>query len=458
MSLAGPFRPASEHSLLAFSASSRWIPCPGSMAYPENTEEDVDGGFFANKGTASHTLASDVLKGKFSTAHSAIGMKIKAGKDTIDVTEEFADHVQTYVDDVKRRAIGGYLMIEQRVSLEDVEGFDKTNYGTSDAVIAIEAKHHIEGPTPAYGVVEDLKSGQGEKVYCWERAKPDSPFTMTYYPPGINEAEPVEVVPNYQLMMYALASLSTFELLVGPVKFVRIVINQPPLSSLQELDVPIAVLERFALFAATAKDRAEMALGLGVKAIEEYPKQWLKPGDKQCRWCRAMARCPALRMKLQEDMGAEFDVIETKPPIVPADPKKIGKAMAAVPLVLEWAKAVVTKGRELVEAGIKVIGPDGQPYKIVEGDQGDRKWKNPILAENALTGILGPKAYKPSEILTAPAAAKLLDKRATKATWEEVFVPMIVRAPGKPVLALGSDSRPFYSEAAKADEFEEVTE
>lgn len=452
----------SIHSLLAFSASPRWIPCPGSMAYPENTAEGVDGGFFANKGNASHEIASVCLKDKSEAIKAAdwIGKSMKIGNDTIEVDETMADHVQTYVDDVRRRAIGGYLMVEQRVSLADVEGFDETNYGTSDAVIAIEAVQYPLSYTPAYGVVEDLKSGQGEKVYAWEYAKPDSPFTMTIYDVGITEGDiGIEVVPNYQLMMYALASLSTFEILVGRVAFVRIVINQPPLGSIQELDVPINVLERFALFAASAKDRAETALGLGVKAIEEYPKQWLKPGDKQCRWCRAQARCPALQAHLQDEIGAEFDVIdENFKPAVPVDVKRLARAYRVLPLLAEWSKAVAAKVREEVNAGSKVIGADGKPMKFVEGEQGGRKWSDEAKAEALLVGQLGPKAYAPQKILTAPAAGKLLDKRATKELWTDVFAPLIKRAPGSPVLALGSDPRPPFSGVADASEFEEIDE
>lgn len=431
------------------------------MAYPENTAEDVDGGFYANEGTAAHTLASDVLKGKFASAASAIGLKIKAGKDEFEVTEEFAGHVQTYVDDVERRSIGGYLFTEQRVSLKDVEGFDDTNYGTSDAVIAIEEDFPVA--VQAHGVIVDLKFGQGERVYAWTRAEADSPFTMTMYGKvaegqSYDEMGETEVVPNYQLMMYALASLDTLRLLLGDVAGVFIVINQPRLGIMSELWVPIAVLERFALFAAEAKAKAELALGLGVKAVEADLAKWFKAGNKQCRWCKAQARCPALQKHFQDEIGADFDVIDMKPPAAPIDPKRLARAYRVLPLLIEWSKAVIAEMNNQVGAGTKILGPDKQPYKFVEGALGDRKWKDEGLAEVALLGTLGPKAYAPQKILTAPAAAKLIDKAATQKTWADVFEPMIARAPGKPVLALGSDSRPPFSGAADSDEFEEIKE
>lgn len=441
-----------EHSLFAFSASPRWIPCPGSMAYDANTAQGGDGGFYANEGSALHLVASWCLKRK-TVAEDYIGEKITIGKDTIEIDAERAEVAQTYVDDVLMRSLGGYLMVEQRLTLEGVEGFDASNYGTGDAVIGIPARFS----DPAYGVIEDLKGGAGEKVYCWEYAKSDSPFTMTHYV----DDEAVEVVPNYQLMMYALAARKDLELLIDELAFMRIVICQPRLNSIQELDVPVAVLDRFALFAADALKRATYAMGIGVKSVEAafaVGGQLLTPGDKQCRWCRAVAHCPAAAKRVVQEVGAEFDVIPSHPPVVSVHPSMIAKAMVAIPFIKDWCTAVQVKANEMVAAGAELIGPDSKPYKFVEGDLGDRKWKDPAVAEAALLGVLGPEeAYQPKKILTAPAAAKKLDKKKTKQLWIDQFAPLIDRAPGKPVLALGSDQRPAYSTAAESDEFEDVT-
>lgn len=441
----------SEHSVFAFSASPRWIPCGGSMAYPENTA-DSDAGVYADEGTAAHTLAAILLKDKTSmVAEDWIGKVIRGGKREFEVTEEFAMHVQTYVDDVQRRAIGGFLMAEQRVTLEGVEGFDESNYGTSDAIIAI--KHGPGVGDISYGEVIDLKFGMGEKVYAWERAAKDAPFTMTRY----NENDEADiVVPNYQLMMYALACLADIRLLIDDPMFVRIVINQPRLSSISELEVPIAVLERFALFAADALRVATNAMGFNPN--DPKLENWLNPGEKQCRWCRALARCPAAAKKVQKEISADFDVIGAEPPVVPVNTPQIARAMLAAPFVSDWCRAVMARANELVAAGTDIIGPDNKPYKFVEGKLGDRKWADEKKAEDALTGVLGDKAYQPQKILTASGASKILDKKKTKATWDDVFVPLIKRAPGKPMLVMGSDPRPAFSPASSSDEFETTEE
>jgi Protein of unknown function (DUF2800) len=438
----------SEHAIEAFSASPRWIPCPGSMAYPENIEQGQDGGVYADEGTAAHTLAAILLKSKTGMkAGDWVGKKIKGGLREFEITEEFAGHVQTYVEDVQRRAIGGFLMVEQRVTLEGVEGFDESNYGTSDAIIGMPAR--VES---AYGVIEDLKFGQGEKVYAWTRAAYNAPFKFTIH---TEDGENIEIEPNYQLMLYALACLADIRLLIDDPKFMLLVISQPRLGHISELRVPIAVLERFGLFAADALKRARTARKIGVEAVEHPANAvpWLNPGEKQCRWCRAFGRCPAAAKKVQQDVAADFETIQETPG-VPVKPKALAKALQAVPFVMDWCHAVTAQAHKSVAEGVEIIGVDGKPYKFVEGKQGDRKWADEAAAEALLLGQLGPDAYAPQKILTASAASKLLDKKATKAVWNDVFVPLIQRAPGKPKLVMGSDPRPSYSPAAGADEFD----
>jgi hypothetical protein len=144
-------------------------------------------------------------------------------------------------------------------------------------------------------------------------------------------------------------------------------------------------------------------------------------------------------------------------PIPPRDTVKLATAYSAVPLIEDWCRAVSAEVHKLVNDGVSVIGPDNQAYKFVEGREGSRAWSDPAQAEAALLGQLGPeKAYAPQKVITAPQAAKLLDKKATKALWADIFESLITKAPGKPVLALGSDPRPPFSGAASADEFEEL--
>jgi len=149
-------------------------------------------------------------------------------------------------------------------------------------------------------------------------------------------------------------------------------------------------------------------------------------------------------------------VIGEQPPVSPVNAPQVARAMLAVPFVSDWCRAVMARANEMVAAGTELIGPDNQPYKFVEGKQGDRKWADEKAAEDALTGVLGDKAYQPQKILTASGASKILDKKKTAETWKDIFVPLIKRAPGKPMLVMGSDPRPAYIPASNSDEFEEI--
>lgn len=143
-------------------------------------------------------------------------------------------------------------------------------------------------------------------------------------------------------------------------------------------------------------------------------------------------------------------------PVVPESTEHLSRAYKKVAMVEAWVKAVKSGVWNGVAAGKEIIGPDGQPLKFVQGPQGNRKWEDELAAEAALTGQLADKAYQPSKLITAPAAAKLLDKKATKQIWKDVFEPLIHRPKGGPVLALGSDKRPvFGGTTAESSEFDE---
>jgi hypothetical protein len=206
---------------------------------------------------------------------------------------------------------------------------------------------------------------------------------------------------------------------------------------------------------AALRAQVEAAIELGMAALVMGPGNAtsLSPGDHQCRWCRAKAKCPALAQFVADEVRADFDSTEVPPP----DTAKLAQHFAAVPLIEQWCAAVTAEVTNLVASGALVPGSDGKPLKFVEGKAGSRKWTDEKAAEAALIGQLGPKAYTEPKIITAPAAAKLLDKKATKKVWADVFEPLIRRESGKPVLALGSDTRAPIAVSAK-DDFDNVAE
>jgi hypothetical protein len=418
------------------------------MAFPENLA-DGDSSTYADEGTAAHELAAECLKLK-TNAEQHIGRVFKINGRDYEVTEEFANYVQVYLDDVRNRAAGGHLLVEQRVDLSDWLGPDQG--GTSDAVIAMPIAYNV--------TIDDLKFGRGERVYAWIAATKKSRFTVCINNPKDPEEEGIEVEPNFQLMLYGLGSLPLVDLLMDRIDTITLVISQPRVDSISELTIKAADMQRFAAFVKGAIDDCNQAMILEPNSADHM--FYLTPGDKQCRWCRAKTRCNKLAQHIQEEVGMDFEAVaddgQPHRPLVPThDLPLLGRAKLAIPLIQVWCQAVNAEVDRLVGEGEKINGPDGKPYKFVEGKAGNRAWTNEKDAEGLLTGHLpADKAYAPKKIITPSAAAKLLDKKATKETWKE-FEKIIRRPPGKPVLALGSDSRAPYTKTAAADEFEEVS-
>jgi Protein of unknown function (DUF2800) len=433
-----PIREAVAHALFSPSASPRWIPCPGSMAFKENQEQG-ESSTYADAGTAMHTLSAWALQAKDQCANWPMdGIVVNGTK--YPVTEEVAEFAQVYVDDVRNRAVGGSFLVEQRVDLSEWIGAEQ--FGTSDAIIVLPKKRNV--------TIEDLKGGSGVKVYAWMFADADSKFTVNIRDEFGNW---MSVEPNFQLMLYALGSIPLAQMLMDDIETVTIVICQPPLDHIHELTISLDYLMRFGEFVSNAVGEARKAMELapGSPDLAFY----LNPGDKQCRWCRAKAGCPKLTAFVADQVRMDFEDIPEAPPLVNGL-EALSKAMMAVPLIQQWCGAVSAEVWRRVLAGDKIMGPDGQPYKFVQDKDGNRKWADEAAAEEVLVGQLGEKAYAPKKIITAPAAGKILDKKKTAALWNDVFVPLIKRAPGKPTLALGSDPRPVFTGTADASEFDEA--
>lgn len=411
----------STHSLFAPSASARWINCPGSMAFPENHVGSSS--TFADDGTASHEWSADCLRNG-GDAEKFISAVIGLNGKTYTMDDERAGYVQVYLDDVRRRAIGGHLLVEQRVDLSDLLG--EGQGGTADAAIYLPRQKTV--------IIEDLKYGMGEKVFA------------SYPLPGTDKRE-----INYQLGLYGWGLVRDFGLL-GEVEKLVVVICQPRLNHIDEFEISIEDLEAFAEKAKFATVHAGKAMTLAPNSAEL--EGYLLAGEKQCRWCRAVT-CVAREKRIAAEVRADFETIAIETPRVPIDDNRLQRAYSVLPFIEDWIKAVRAEVLNKVMAG-EFLGEDGKPMKFVEGKPGKRVWLDEAAAGAALISRLGDKAYEPQKLITAPAAGKLLDKKATKKVWEDEFVPLIKKAPGKPVLALGSDPRPAFIAAAGANEFDEL--
>ena len=411
----------SGHALFSPSAAHRWIACPGSFAYPGNTE-DSESSVYADDGTASHEFAAAVLKSG-NGVEFFLGTSCVVNGKTYTLDEERADFIGVYIDACRQLGFGKLHFVEHWVDTSEWLG--EGQGGTVDFGVI----------DPDVITVADLKYGMGEKVEAF--------YTL---PDGT-------VVPNEQLGIYAAGLLRDAQLLGYTPTHARLMVVQPRLGHISEYIFD--VIDILALM-----QRAKAAAATAIQALVSQPaaaQQWMSPGEKACRWCKAKSECPALQKWASDAVRADFDEVTEPKDFAPVS--DLSAAMRAVPLVRLWCDAVEASAIEHVQAGESVIGSDGQPMKFVEGKLGKRRWAvDPGQVEAALVGQLGDKAYEPRRIITAPAAGKLLDRKKTKNLWTDIFAPMITRSPGRPMLALGSDPRPVFTGSADVAEFEETDE
>lgn len=405
------------HSFYGPSKANMWMSCPGAMAFPQNQVESRQSDF-ADEGTAAHHFASLCLTSG-EDAQYFIGISYRVnGKDWL-CDEDMAAGIQVYVDDVRRRVGAGMLFVEQRVDLQQWLGPDQ--FGTADAIIVDTAQRRI--------IVEDLKFGRGEKV---------------------------EAAENKQLQLYGLGSLAFAELFaeVEDDWEVILVISQPRIS--QEPSSWPTTVGKLREFGERAGDAVRAAQDAILRfAGKEPDTNWLSPTDKGCRWCAAKAVCPALTAKIHDETRLEFDPITGPEITLPDSDSRLAEAYAVLPMIQNWCRAVESMVYARVTEGAQIYGSDGRPLKLVEGRQGARQWIDSKEAETVLKGVLPDDKVYEQKVITASVAAKLLDRKATKDIWNEYFMPLIRRAPGKPVLALGTDERPAFTGDVTA-EFTEI--
>lgn len=407
------------HALLSPSGASRWMACPGSIAMEAGQPNDSSE--FAREGTAAHTLAALCLT-EHNGAHAYVGRIITVEGQDFEVTPDMADFVQTYVDVVHQYATGHDLLVEQRVPIGHITG-ETGAEGTSDAIIVTGDGSEL--------IVIDLKYGRGVAVSA--------------------EA-------NEQGQLYALGALELVTLLGYEPVHVRVVIHQPRIQAApSEWDCTVEELQRFA---EQVKERASHALNVLRNESPDTYHFHLRPGDKQCRFCKARAICPKLAQHALDTVADDF--VDTTAPIAP----QIGGALERVAncdnahlaaiyphldLIEDWCAAV----RKRVHAELTNGNAVGD-YKLVLGKKGNRAWTSEEEAEAAMKSMrLKHDQMYQYKVISPTTAEKLLAKDSPR-RWG-TLQKLITQGDGKPTVAPASDRRPALVITPTADEFQNET-
>jgi hypothetical protein len=392
--------------------------CPGSVVleaqYPDSSSA------YAREGTAAHELAALVLEDGDATAQAYVGKRIAYNDHGEDVqwpiTQDMADYVDDYVKLVRERAEGATLLVERKLPIDHITG-EASATGTSDVVIIDHANSEI--------VVIDLKYGMGVRVSAEE---------------------------NEQTQLYALGALEEYSVL-GDFAHVSMLIHQPRLNHVSEWTITVEQLLTFAKSASFAAGQCDLARSLdGEDALAGF----LSPGEKQCRFCKAKATCPALRAEITDVVGGssaatpdEFAEFLPEPVDMQTGDNYLPIAMAKVGMVEDWCKAVRAEVERRLLAGQNVDG-----YKLVEGKRGPRKWSDADDIEQLFKSFRLRQDEMYDFTLISPTKAEKVFKENPK-RWAKVQ-ERITQSTGKPSVAPATDKRPALAVQSVADDFRDL--
>lgn len=375
------------HSPLGPSSASRWLNCPGSVALCAGIP-DTDSSF-ALEGTAAHTL-SEWCRRDNKRAEKYLGKiistrKVSGGFHEIEVNQEMVDGVQAFIDYVNEIP-ADVQIVEGRVKYTS---WVKTGWGTLDDARIYVKKRRCK--------VTDFKYGKGVQVYAKE---------------------------NSQLKLYALGVFEDYGHLYDIDEF-ELCVHQPRLDHIDEWVVSTADILRW----------AEEVVRPGALATEN-PMAEIKAGE-WCQFCRVKAICATRAEFMRELVVNDFedlDAAQLRDVKLISNTDLAEKYLPHISAVKAWCKDIDDYALSQLQKGHEV-----GDYKLVEG-RSKRSWTESVEKMMTVFKNIRPRmqvdTYAPRELITAPAAEKILGKK------HAVMNKYVTKAAGKPVMVAGSDKRP----------------
>ena len=399
-----------EHSSLGPSSWGRWVRCPASVKASVGRPDSSR--YEAAEGTVFHELMADCLELGLEPEHY-VGNGRGLGVDGfwVEYDDEMADRGRDGLDYVRNMAAQPEwtLYVETRV---DISPYTLPGqFGTADVVLVnVEDRHII--------------------VFDWKYGK-----------------EPVYPQENYQLSGYALGAWNTICSSIfhdDPTDIkVTLIIEQPR--------VPGAggswetTMQRLLEFGQHTRRQAVLS------QADDAP---FRPGQEQCRWCRARDVCSAHAEWHLEMLGLEFDDLDLdEPPELPKEvtPERRTMLLKMRPMLNAWLDGLHKSAYNDATYGRPV------PWmKMVDGRRPARKWKenHKHKAETVLVEVLGKKnAYDDPKLLSPAQAETALRKKAGKDAYAKLVKRFVDEGMPAQILVPEEDSRDEIKSVE--DEFED---
>ncbi len=376
-----------KHSSIGASSAYRWFECPASVRMSVNAPPQEDT-IYAKQGTAAHWVVDQFFKAwqKDQTIdlYSYVGLPAPNGYELEDEDIEAVEKFVNFVLDLLKE---GKYILHSEAEFELSAIYDGL-FGTSDIVMMESNMKRLK--------VIDYKHGSGI---------------------------PVEVVDNKQLLYYALGAIlfackkhgiGLLDVMGWGHVFseVEIIVAQPRCrhkdGAFRRWVIPAAKLEAF-------------ALELAQKAKETSKKDApFKVGD-HCRFCPALATCPAFNNKTFELAQADFKGVSHPSNLNLPAPEaltvhQIKKIMDFADLIAAFLKAVEANALHRMNHGEVIEG-----YKLVK-KKSNRDWKNEDEAKETLSLYVKEEDLFEKKFLS-PAKAEKLGKDVKKAVETLTFKP-----------------------------------
>lgn len=329
---AAPASPHAEraHAVLSASGTERWWNCPASVRLSEGRPNRSSKA--ANEGTAGHELAEKCLQSE-RDAYEFIGETLQVQGDSFDVTDDFAEAVQVYVDECRLCMGPGWeYWIENRFSLEVLKP-PVAMFGTADFTAYNVATKTL--------VVKDLKFGRGIAVSAAGNKQ------LRYYGLGAWLALPAGYVVDTVHMFIVQPRVKSGDLVKH-----------------EEID---------------SVDLMDWSHELMLRArVTEDPTQTPLAGS-WCKFCPASGNCPAQAKQAMETalQGFDFedpDTVEILPPIKAPEIRLLSIAQLEH---IYLNRAIIDQFLDAVEEVLKAeINAGNQEVGLVKmvASQARRRW------------------------------------------------------------------------------------